>query len=156
MSVHKGLTIKLASLLIWIVFFSGCSITSEPNPQSVEEYFREWKSKNIKNYTIEQQRLCFCIEAGYTAKISVTNNIITNVVNTSTGEQVKPERWYLFKTIEELFSILLEIDESKVHSSKIEYDEKYYFPTYFYVDPIKEAVDEEYGYRILNFTLNGK
>jgi hypothetical protein len=156
MNAHKQVKIRILLFWVGIVFTWGCSLTSEPNPQSVDDHFREWKSMNIKNYTIDQQRLCFCIEAGYTAKVTVTNNIITNVVNLDTGAQVNSDKWHLFKTIDELFSILEEVNESKVNSIKIEYDKNYYFPTYFYVDPIKEAVDEEYGYRSINFKLTGK
>lgn len=143
-------------ILIWIIliFIAGCEDKAvDPVSDSLESNFVRWKSLGISNYTILQSQLCFCVYGGDKMIIQVRNNKIVSVQDSAGVKQVPQEYWQWFKTIDQLFETAINAKNGKPNSFNVEIDKEYGFPKYFWVDPVAQTADEEYGFITTSFRL---
>lgn len=136
---------KLIFLFIGIVMLSCNESSTDPLLESINEFHQMWKSANIANYKFVQQRNCYCADSGIDVIIFVQNNNITNVTDTL-GIKVSAELWQNYKTADQLFDILFAAKKQNVSQLLINFDSKYGYPTYIYVDPNLRVAYDEYGY----------
>jgi hypothetical protein len=152
--VKTFLTLISACLL----FFASCR---DLGPQSLEEAETitsdysgiadpraRWEAYQLKNYVLEQQRMCFCINGGEIYLVYVENDKVTDVVRKSDGKSIFGESGYLYKTADQLLNLADSLKDVAVARLVVEYDTKFGFPKYIYVDPYAQMADEEYGYLI--------
>jgi len=85
--------------------------------------------------------------------IHVTNNKIISIQDSAGVQQVPQEHWQWFKTIDQLFETAINAKNGKPNSFSVEIDKEYGFPKYFFVDPIAQAADEEYGFITTSFRI---
>lgn len=113
------------------------------------------KSGEFKNYTFEQQVICFCAPpAGIFFKLTVRDSQIVSAENTQTGEMLEAREFSFFKTIPELTELVNSIDKDSVAVLDVTYDEKDGYTTHVYIDFSAQIADEEIGYRSKNFKRN--
>jgi hypothetical protein len=105
-----------------------------------------WQAYQLKSYVFEQQRMCFCGDRGETCLVYVSNGKATDVVRKSDGGSIFREFGFLYKTANQLFDLADSLKSVSVARLVIEYDERFGFPKYIYVDPSAQMADEEYGY----------
>jgi len=140
------------AIVALLITISGCvDKVAEPEDGSLETNYLKWKSQRINDYSIEQTHMCFCIHGAMKVLVQVRNNQIVNVQDLEGVQVIKPEFWQYYKTIDQLFETVSKAVINKPHSFTIEYDKVYGFPQSFFVDPIEQAVDEEYGYATSSF-----
>lgn len=141
--------IGVTLIVIW-----GCVDKAvDPVTDSLENNFSRWKSLGISNYTIVQSQLCFCVYGGDKMIIQVRNNKIVSVQDSTGVKQIPQESWQWFKTIDQLFETAINAKNGKPNSFNLEIDKEYGFPKYFWVDPVAQAADEEYGFITTSFRL---
>ena len=98
-----------------------------------------WAQKAPKSYAITVERQCFCPTAQY--DIVVTDGIVTQV--THDGAPVQPaEVQGLPKTVPELFAVVAGLPPEA--SVEVTFSPDLGFPSFIKVDPIPNAVDDEY------------
>ena len=143
----------LIFVLGFMLFFAfGCVDKAfEPVTDSLEDNYTRWKSLGISDYSMVQSQLCFCIYGGDKMFILVRNNKIVSIQDSAGVIQVPQEQWHWFKTIDQLFETAIKAKNNKPNSFQIQFNKEYGFPEYFWVDPIAQAADEEYGYSTTNF-----
>lgn len=105
-----------------------------------------WNAYNIKNYVIEQQISCFCPDALEIYRIFVRNNEIIDVIKKSDGKSVLNQLPHQFKTVDDLFALAGSINPDSVALIEVQYDQRFGFPKYIYVDSSSEIADEELSY----------
>ena len=151
MTRNKILIIVMGFMLM---FAYGCVDKAfEPATDSLEENYTRWKSLGISDYSIVQSQLCFCVYGGSKMIINVRNNKIVSIQDSAGAIQVPQEQWQWFKTIDQLFETAISAKNGKPNSFSVEFDKEYGFPNYFWVDPIAQAADEEYGYSTTGFRV---
>jgi hypothetical protein len=123
----------------------------EPENHLLEANYLKWKSLGINDYTIVQSQVCFCLYGGVKAIIHIRNNQILSVQDSAGVTVIKQEYWQYYKTIDQLFETVNRALFDKPNTITIEYDKVYGFPKNFFVDPIKQAADDEYGYATSSF-----
>lgn len=117
----------------------------------LETNYLKWKSLGINDYSMVQTQLCFCIYGGVKAIIQVRNNQIISVQDSAGVREIKEEYWQYYKTIDKLFETINRSVGNKPNSITIEYDNEYGYPKNFFIDPIKLAADDEFGYATSSF-----
>jgi hypothetical protein len=140
----------------WLLLFGACR---DLGPQSLEEAETittdysgiadpraRWEAYQLKSYVLEQQRMCFCINGGETCLVYVSNDKVVDVVRKSDGQSVFREFGFLYKAANQLLDLADSLKAVTVARLVVEYDTKFGFPRYIYVDPIAQMADEEYGY----------
>ena len=98
-----------------------------------------WLQKGPNDYVLTIERQCFCPSAQY--EITVSNGIVGSV--TRDGVAVGPsEVQGLPKTVPELFAVVATLPPDAAVT--VSYDPDLGFPTSISVDPIPNAIDDEY------------
>jgi len=106
-----------------------------------------WLVKGPSSYRMTLERQCFCPEMQYV--ITVVDGTVTKI--TRDDEPVGPaEVQGLPKTVTELFAVAAALPPEA--RATIEFDPDLGYPTRISVDPIPEAVDDEYTILVLSLT----
>ncbi len=113
-----------------------------------------WQALDIQNYDFVYGVSCFC---GFTrpnpAKLSVRGGVVVKVVPVdSAGFTREIGTPSTYPTVDSLFSILETAQKNTPKGVTVEFDPTYHFPTKMFIDPIKNAVDDEVTYTIQKFT----
>jgi len=113
-----------------------------------------WQALEIKNYDFVYQVSCFCgISGPNPAKLSVRGGMVVKVQPGDTavvvGTTPAPST---YPTIDSLFVILENAQKNTPSGVTVEFDPTYHFPTRIFIDPIKNAVDDEVTYTIKSFS----
>jgi len=154
--VSTAMTMRLRPLLAMAVplLLAACSLlpgaSLSPREQLLAEVARNqaiWVVKGPANYRMTIERQCFCPQAQYV--ITVADGVVTKV--TRDGDPVGPaEVQGLPKTVPELFAVAAALPPEA--SATIEYDPDLGYPTRISVDPIANAIDDEYTIVVLSLT----
>lgn len=115
----------------------GCRDEIQNSPLSADPYDR-WKSYNLHNYTIEQSRICFCVDEGVQMKIIVRSDTIFSVMRLSDSTVVgmPGSQWYL--PVDSLFAIIRNHGKDSI---VVQYNSVYGFPESLDINPQFHAVD---------------
>lgn len=140
----------LAALLIaGAAPLPGCG---NPAQGPIDSNLAYWTARRPARYRYAFRWSCFCAPE-YTADVLITveNNVVKEVVDATTSAPVKvPSDW---KTIDGLFSFLQEAIDRNADSITATYDPAWHFPADVSIDYIKNAADDEKGFRASNLTV---
>lgn len=145
----------LAAVLATALVVAGCSFLPGASPSARELALRQlanqqalWASKGVDDYRITIEKQCFCPSARFV--FTVANGIVTGV-KTDDGLAVRPDQVPTQpKTVPELFALVAGLPAEQAVT--VSYDERFGFPSLISVDPIPNAVDDEYQVVVHEFT----
>jgi len=123
--------------------------TTEPiseDHSAIADPYARWQAYNLTNYAIDQRVMCYCPNAGEIVGVYVRENVVIDVIRSSDGRSILAEVPYLHKTVEELFALTTSVHPDSVDSLVIQYDERFGFPSFIYIDVDARAVDDEGSY----------
>ena len=128
-----------------------------------EEYHKnnkkKWQFANIKNYSFEFSRSCFCTDL-YTKKVKITvrNNIVIKITDLSTEinkdlTKEEIEKGDFIITLDKLFENTMLNNFKDNYKIDIEYDDKFGFIKLWYNDSNKLIADDELLFKVDNFKI---
>jgi Family of unknown function (DUF6174) len=154
--VHRHLraaaALRLAAILVLGGMVGACGLLA-PNARDLErkrlaDQQSVWAAGHVDDYTFTISRQCFCPFTD-PIEITVVDGLATQL--TSNGEPVAaPDAQGFPKTIDELF-VIIGAQLAKDAIVEVEWDDAFGFPTSIAVDPIINAVDDEFGYLVTDF-----
>jgi hypothetical protein len=134
------------------VLGSGCSVLGIDNGTEAElkDERRAWNAQNLRNYTYEFGRFCFCGEVRPVV-ITVQNDEVTRVVFKENGE---PATQFLenYRTITDLYDYLI-VAAVRADEMDVAFDDARHPPVLVDIDFIKNAIDDELRLTLANFTV---
>lgn len=151
-------------LLVFLMF--GC-IESDPLKKRrtahnlLHENYELWKKIDLKHYSFEQKKDCFCIyppyageDGWYTVEVEYTKDEVRPTIKIN-GDVVfdLPKGYVGVKMIEQLFDLIHDEIQEDYWNMRLQFDGIYGYPQYFYIDREEMLVDEEYSYEIRNFKV---
>ena len=110
-----------------------------------------WRSYNIHDYTIEQVRSCFCIDAGEKVKVTVRSDSVYLVIRLSDSAIIPYPTSKLYLSVDSLFGV---IQNSKGDSLVVTYDSKYGYPNKLDINPQLHPVDGGVMYETYNLQFS--
>lgn len=108
---------------------------------------QRWEAYAVEDYSILQRHICYCADRANVFLITVQSGKIVSIVNQTDSSAFPANRWGECKTIPDLFTLIRSIDTATVNVLQVEYDPRYGYPTYLWVDPSHFIADEEFGYQ---------
>lgn len=105
-----------------------------------------WAAYNLRSYVLSQTRICFCSSPG-TVKVIVEDNRIIDVMRKSDGVSVYAEMGSVCKTVDDLFAFAVSVRRDSVADLRVEYDDRFGFPRFVYIDYSASVSGEELGFR---------
>lgn len=105
-----------------------------------------WQSLQARNYSIEQQRFCFCAGRDGKVKVTVRNGVVARVEDAESGTSLPPGEWAYYRSIDELFGLIEAARRDSGGSFTVIYDSAAGYPSSLFIDPDHQTADEEFGY----------
>lgn len=133
-------------LTILLLGISNACSDDDSLPPEFDTPRETWDYYKRDSYALMQMPLCFCI-FNHDYLISVRNNQIIEVIDPETGEALPESQFDSFRTVDQLFDLIEQIDPDDVASINYEFHDEYGFPSQIFVDPDVMIADEEYGWR---------
>lgn len=104
----------------------------------------KWMSHGISDYEIEMQKICYCVpEVVRMMVFEVGDNKVEEVRYADTGEEVDPQHYGDFNTIEGMFTFVEQALQKNPADLSISYDEKYGYIKELSVDFKENLADDE-------------
>ena len=147
----KANHIKKYALIIPCALMLSCDNEPDSDIITWQKNWNRWTNLNLNNYSYVFRASCYCIDEWVTeAKVTITNDTISNVVftkNDLSPTKLTPNQWH---TIDELFDIAkTAINEAYMYS--IEYDNSPYGnPKMIDIDWSENIADDEVTFFINN------
>jgi hypothetical protein len=127
---------KREIFMIGVLVVSCLACKKEQISQPVQKTpFEQWRSLHLRNYTMDQRVMCFCLAGGRLVRITVHSDTIANVINTFNSSTVTYPN---YRTIDDLFGI---IKDHSFDSVIVRYNTQYGYPEYLDIDPQLHPVD---------------
>jgi lipopolysaccharide export LptBFGC system permease protein LptF len=98
------------------------------NYSHITEPKARWQAYGLKNYTIEQQRICFCGFPHGFVKLTVQNNKIVAGTDLANGQPVLADLLQYYQTIDELFDWIEQAKAENPARTSAEYDARFGYP----------------------------
>jgi hypothetical protein len=148
MNLLRRTAVTLASA----VALSACSNPNEGTEQARMERNRQvWNAQGIGDY-----RMTVRLQGGWhggSVVVEVRDGVpVSRHTPADEPRQVPPEAFADYDTVEELFAILERAFENDADDVDATYDPTLGLPLNVFVDPMKNAIDEEHGFVVQGFT----
>ncbi len=148
--MYQQILVSLFALLLF-----GCQSAAKPikitppkpiSPvqDTLNKHLSMWKNVNIRDYSYEFQRSCFCLrEYTKAVLIQVKNGIVTDAKFKDNNKPLPSSLKGNRQTIDNLFETIQDAIDRKADSIEVRYNEQYGFPTSIAVDYDQRMADEE-------------
>ena len=143
---------NLALLLAASLFALGVS-TSQANSAAASLAKAEavWKAHQPRSYEFTISVGCFCPPSTPpTFRVTDGQPAVIGVIDAETQR-----RYSDYNTIDELFTALRSAAAAGPHKMIVTYDEKVGYPSVADVDPKKDALDDQFSFKVTNFRILG-
>ena len=144
------------ALTIVTVFVLMLSIACEhtASPSDTEEFSQldfssiiepagRWQAYGLKNYSIEQKRVCFCRFPHGFVRLTVKDNKIVSGIDLTTDLPVPMETLQYYQTIDALFRWIKETQALNPARLEIEYHTRFGYPEKIAFDYSPGVADDE-------------
>lgn len=110
---------------------------------SIPEPAGRWQAYGLKNYSIEQKRVCFCRFPQSFVRLTIKDNKIVNGIDLATNQPVPQETLQYYQTIDELFAWIKEAQALNPARLEIEYNARFGYPEKIAFDYSTGVADDE-------------
>ncbi|MGH1538339.1 MAG: DUF6174 domain-containing protein [Gammaproteobacteria bacterium] len=118
--------------------------TSNDITSEIQKNREKWLAHDISDYEIEMQKICYCIpEVVRMMVFEVSGDNVETVRYADTGEDVDPQHYGDFNTIEGMFSFVEAALGKNPADLSIAYDEKYGYIKELSIDFKENIADDE-------------
>lgn len=132
-----------AILTFWAMV-PACDLAHESQPSTPID---RWKALGLSDYSIDQQRACFCLEGGSVMRLSIRGDSVARVVRLSDSTEILPPISTSYLTIDSLFGI---VRSHQYDSIVVRYNADYGYPEFLDVDPQLHPIDGGVLYETAN------
>ena len=146
------ITVGLA--LLGLGLLGACGDATGPEDELVANRGK-WLSHYIADYTYEYERWCFCRPSPGPIRLTVHDDSVIAAVVIATNDTLTDAEIAQagFKTVDELFPVILDATASGADDLDVEYDPVLGYPRLIAIDYDEQTVDEEITYLASNLRL---
>lgn len=142
-----------APLLLLALVASGCdALTGPSHTDRLAEAVLRWDGAQQISYEMDLIRLCYCgyIGVGKVITIRVEDGAIVNARFTESGDPIEGEDRDALPTVPSLFALIADAIERKAYQLTVQYHPVHGAPMSIDIDYIKNAIDDELSFSILD------
>jgi hypothetical protein len=110
---------------------------------AIAEASERWRAHGLKDYLIEQKRLCFCALPRGFVRLTVRGNKIVAGVDVTTTQPVPPQALQSYQTVDEMFAWLRDVQSRNPARLTIDFDARYGYPERIVLDYSVGLADDE-------------
>lgn len=142
-----------APLLLLALVASGCeALTGPSQTDRLAEAVLRWDGAQQISYEMDIIRGCYCgyIDAGHVVTIRVHHGAIVDARFKESGDPIEGEHGDLLPTVASLFALIADAIERKAYKLTVQYHPVHGAPMSIDIDYIKNAIDDELSFSILD------
>ncbi|NMB83106.1 MAG: hypothetical protein GYA14_14940 [Ignavibacteria bacterium] len=146
---------KIALFIITLILFVSCEdnpVGSLSDKAMVE--LEKWKSLGINNYSITQQRIANFTGSDKYVRVYVSNNVITDIRDSSGTTSIPSENWKWYKSVDQLFDILIDTKNTRPSYYDVLYHDTYHYPAVLSLGPGTAKQSEAYTFLTIELFTN--
>lgn len=121
---------------------------SAGDPEALNSAMERWSVQDIDDYRMTIRR-----HGGGLARITVQDGQTVSVQPLAPDEGMPPSVFEYLETVEELFEMLIVAHNNDAHRIDATYHPQLGVPMDVYIDPQRNAIDEEHGFKIEVFEI---
>ncbi|MFZ5481846.1 MAG: DUF6174 domain-containing protein [Myxococcota bacterium] len=126
-----------------LILLAACFDEENERLEALELAEGRWADAGFEDYTYTLTWSCFCPEGGVPVQVEVVDGAVASfTAEEDIGETFVPS------TIPDLFDAVRDAIEDDPHAFEAVYDTDLGYPTSVTVDPIENAIDEEWGFTV--------
>ena len=110
---------------------------------AIADAFERWQAYGLKDYVVEQKRLCFCGHPPGFVRLTVRDNKVVGGVDIATTQPVPPQALQSYQTVDEMFTWLQGVKARNPVRLAIDYDARFGYPVRVDVDYSAGLADDE-------------
>lgn len=144
---------KKILLLVLSILLAACSTASE-----YDQNLKKWQDAEVAHYQFDLFIGCFCpFRDMMPLTIEVQNGEVVSITKpdgTAVAESDPSYQYFIeVATVDRLFEKLNSSLNGSADEVLVMYDATYGFPVTISIDQIKEAIDDEIAYQVVNFEV---
>lgn len=147
--------VRARTLLVLIAALVGCSALlgedEDPGLVQLRESRSLWQDQGIANYEYVVENRCFCALGGHQVRVVVASGAITSLTLVATGQPVEAQYASSYRTVDALFTYLVEAHKKSTAFLEAQYDNVYGYPLHVFIDYKLSTGDDEFGWDIVSF-----
>jgi hypothetical protein len=150
---HSRLPSRVLALLLLLAAAACTEPETSPREADLARAAARWQGAGIDSYDFDISRACFCGSlATRTVRVSVRHGAFAGLLYVDSLTPADTTYFADFLTMERFFAHLRGVLAAGPGSFTAWYDPILGYPDSVVVDPIANAVDDEYALRIVSFT----
>jgi len=140
---------KFGLMIGALILIVGCEHAMTPDALLEKDYSditepaTRWQAYGLKNYSIEQKRICFCRFPHGFVRLVIKNNKIVEGLDLTNLQPVPQETLKYYQTIEEVFAWIEETKALNPARLDVEYDAGFGYPKKIAFDYSEGVADDE-------------
>jgi hypothetical protein len=131
----------------------GCRDATGPADGVVELALQQtrWSAQSVSDYVFMARYNCFCAYGGNDVRVDVRGGAVVSRSLAETGAPVPDTEAQLFPAIDGFFDKLRDALARPAAEVRVAYDPVYHFPRSVFIDYVRDAADDEFGFEIHGF-----
>jgi hypothetical protein len=140
---------KFGLLIGALILIVACEHVMTPEALFENDYSQiaepsaRWQAYGLKNYSIEQKRICFCAFPHGFVRLTIKNNKIVEGVDLSNQQPLPQETLQYYQTIDEVFAWIEETKTMNPARLEVEYNARFGYPAKIAFDYSEGVADDE-------------
>ena len=148
----RSMAIASAGLLL-----SACRLITDPGrldsaARDLSRNMLKWQSQGYSSYDYVVSNQCFCVMGGVPVRVSVRGNLVVGIHYVSDDQSLPPDLAVLYRDVDGLFRVIHDAISARAASVNATYDPTLGYPADVFIDNIKNAADDEFGFHVVSFT----
>ncbi len=147
-----------APLLVLTLVASGCdALTGPSHSDRLADAILRWDGAQKVAYEMDLIRGCYCgyVDAGHVITIQVNDGAIVDARFKNSGDPIEGADRDALPTVSSLFAIIADAIEQKAYQLTVQYHPDHGAPMSIGIDYIKDAIDDELTFSILDLRSPG-
>lgn len=138
---------RRTAILLALTVLAGCS--TDPAAADLENAKATWQSRNVQNYEITVQRLCFCATID-PVRVRVEAGRVVSQTVVPTGQPLDPALAAAYPAVPGLFAL---VEDAYRRAFKVgaTFNREFGFPESATIDYVGNAIDDELTLRVTDF-----
>ena len=144
----------VAALVMVVItaLLSSCGSGSGSAPSSpLQTNEALWRSRALSSYRYMLTTAAFNTQAGHPVIVEVHKGATASITPVEGGFTPDSTYFAQYSTVEKLFDVIRNAEDAKANQVTTSYDSHDGFPANAFVDPIRQAADDEFGFQVSAF-----
>ncbi len=149
--------LRVIAMAASVLLLAACALITDPGrlddaSRDLSRNMRRWHDQGYFSYDYVISNQCFCVLGGVPVRVAVRGNQVVSVTFVSDGQPLPTDLAPFYRDVEGLFQMIEDAIDARAPTITATYHTEFGYPTDVYIDHIKNAADDESGFRVTSLS----